>query len=313
MIFLIIFFSILTSLFILFFLFLFIIYLYTFHTPRKGQNDEFALTKTTVRLCDSDYVKSLISRLVSIPYEDVYISSYDKKRLHAKVYENKKSNVVILMLHGYRGTARRDFSGGAYEMISKGYNVVLIDHRGHDKSSGHNITFGVKEKLDVKSWIKYIKSRFGSDKKIVLVGISMGGATALFSSDLLSKDDRLIVDCPYTSTKEVLTNYLSTTFKKMNTKFLYFLVNLSSIIFNHVNMSKENTDTHIDKCPCPILIIHGSGDTLVPYRFSYRLKEKYPHIVRYELFDGVEHGLCYISSRDKYVEILNDFLKGVDK
>ena len=301
--------SVLGGLVLLFFIFLFSIYVYTFYSPFKGQNNERSLNKTTTKYCDKNVALALIERTISLPYEDVYITSCDKKKLHAKVYRNEKSDVVCLMLHGYRGTARRDFSGGTYEMVRRGFNVVLIDHRAHDKSKGHTITFGIKEQKDVKSWLNYIKNEFGKDKKVILIGISMGGGTALLSCDLLSEKDLLIADCPYSSPQEVVMNTIREYYPKRLTKFLYFLLNLSLIIFGHANLNSDTADNHLDNCKCPILIIHGSGDTLVPYQFSYRLKEKYPDIITYELFDGVQHGLCYLKDTPRYNHAVDEFLK----
>ena len=299
--------GIIAFLFIAFFLVLFLIYHSTFYSPLKGQNDEYALSKTTRVNSKDEEVKFLINRIREIPYEEVYINSYDKKKLYAKIYRNNQSDTVCLMLHGYRGTARRDFSGGAYEMISKGYNVVLVDQRSHDKSSGHTITFGVREKYDVNSWLNYIKKEFGEDKRIVLIGISMGGATALLSCDLLTSKDKVIADCPYTSPKEIIYQRI-TAISKPFAGFLYFLTNLSLLIFGHTSLNKDRADEHVKKAKCPILIIHGSGDQLVPYQFSYRLKELFPDKITYVLFDGAVHGLCYINDTNKYNSAINDFL-----
>ena len=124
-------------------------------------------------------IKDLITHLMSIPYEDIYIDSFDKKRLHAKLYENKESKKVAILCHGYKGTSYRDFSGGATEFINMGYNVILIDERAHGKSEGHSITFGLKERMDVLGWLDFAKNKFGLDYDYVLVGISMGGATEI--------------------------------------------------------------------------------------------------------------------------------------
>ena len=80
------------------------------------------------------------------------------------------------------------------------------------------------------------------------------------------------------------------------------------MIFGHVNLSKENADEHIKNCPGKVLIIHGKDDTLVPYTFSYRLYEKFKDKIEYALFEGAEHGLSYISNKEKYNQIIDKFL-----
>ncbi len=289
------------------FVILFVLYNYTFYSPKKWQNNDFLLTEKTNELCDLDTVKFLITRLRNVPCEHVFISSFDKKKLHARLYRKEDSDTVVIMFHGYRGTACRDFSGGAYDMQELGFNVILADERAHGLSEGHTITFGAKEKLDARKWIDYARKEFGEDKRIILVGISMGGATVLLTSDYLKEGDLVIADCPYSTTKEILYN-TTKQMVKFGTGFFYGLLNLSSIIFAHVNLNKDNADEHIKKTKAKILIIHGDSDTLVPHALSYRLKEKYPDKITYELFPGAEHGLCYLADNDRYKKVIKGFV-----
>lgn len=299
--------GVLGGLIILFLAALFFVYHGVFYTPLKGQNNDLVFTGATEKYCDINVCKMMVQRLLDIPFEDAYITSFDKVKLHARVYK-QDSDTVVIMCHGYRGTPCRDFSGGAYDMIQAGYNVVLISERGHYMSKGHSITFGVREKKDVGCWIKYVKKTFGEDKRIVLVGISMGGATVLLASDLLSEKDRVIADCPYSTPKEVISNTLKMTLK-MNPKIFYPIANLSSIIYGHTNLSKDDANEHVKRSKAKILIIHGEDDTLVPYQFSKRVADDNKDKVRYELFPGAEHGISYLIDKNRYQRSINEFLK----
>lgn len=296
------------GLLVLFFIALFVIYLYAYYTPRKWQNNDFHLTKRTQELCDLEIVNFLIDRTTKQTYEDAYITSYDKLKLHALVHKNEKSDTVAIMFHGYRGTPCRDFSGGAYDMISHGYNVILAEHRGHGKSQGHTITFGIKEKEDVISWINFAKKEFGEDKRIILVGISMGGASVLFACDSLKENDLVICDCPFASPQEVLAASAKK-ISKMFGRVILFLLNLSLILFAQVSLKKENADKHIKNCKAKILIIHGDEDTVVPYQQSYQLYFLNQDKIKYELFPGAEHGLCYLVDNERYKKVVDEFVK----
>ena len=285
---------------------LYIVYKGTFYTPVKGQNDDYLLTGATLEYCDVNIINNMITEMRNIPYEDAYVTSFDKKKLHARVYKNN-SDTVCIMFPGYRGTPCRDFSGGAHDMIDAGFNVVLIEERGHGESQGHSITFGVREREDAKSWIKYARETFGEDKRIVLIGISMGGATVLYASDLLKEGDKVISDCPYTTPKEVIFNTLKYTLK-MNPKIFYPLANLSSILFGHTNLNHMDARDFVKNSKADIMIIHGEKDTLVPQSFSKALKELFPDKIRYESFPTAEHGLSYIMDKERYRSIVNDFL-----
>lgn len=278
-----------------------------FYSPVKGQNNDHSLTSNTLRFASKERVFSLIDGLAAVSYEDVWTMSYDKKKLHAKLYRNTKSKTVCIMMHGYKGTANRDFSGGAKLMIDSGYNVILADQRGHMLSEGHQITFGIKEKRDTKSWIDFAYKTFGNDIRIVLIGISMGGASVLFASDELKKGDLVIADCPYSTTKEIICNTLK--IHGMNPKIFFPIGNFASLIFSHVSLAKEDALPHVKASKAKFLIIHGEADTLVPYTFSKRLYDACPDKVRYELFPKAEHGISYIIDEDRYKRIVKEFIE----
>lgn len=297
--------GILGGLFLIFFIVLFLINYSNFYSPIKGQNNDHNLTAATLRFTTTERVYSLIDGLLAVSYEDVWTTSFDKKKLHARLYKND-SKVVCIMMHGYRGTAIRDFSGGGKLMIDSGYNVILIDERGHGQSEGHQITFGIKEKRDAKSWIDFAYKTFGNDIKIVLIGISMGAASALLASDNLKEGDLVIADCPYVTTKSIICNVLK--MRKLNPKLVFPIVNLGSLIFGHANLAKEDAYSHVKNSKAKFLIIHGDIDSLVPYTFSKALADSFPDKVRYELFKGAEHGISYIIDEDRYKKIVTDFI-----
>ena len=296
--------SIVGGLLIILFIGLFCLYMYSFYSPKKGQSDDFNLSAPLYNGMH-DKVIPLIENIRKIPYEDAFITSFDKLKLHARVYENKGSKKVAVLCHGYRGTARRDFSGGAVEVIDLCYTTILIDERAHGTSQGHSITFGVREVKDVIKWVEYARNRFGEDIELVLIGISMGGATVLMASDKVGKA-KIIADCPYSSPKIMLQHSVKTL--GLPVAIFYPLINLSSIIFAHTNLNKISAYDTVNNTDNPILIIHGNKDTVVPYTISQDLFNAYQDKIQYELFDDADHGMSYIVDKSRYQKIIKDFL-----
>ena len=305
-VFLIVILSILGGLIILFFLALFFLYNFTFYSPKKGQLDDYNFSSPIYNGMREKAIP-LIDSIIAIPHdEDVYITSFDKLKLHARLYLNKENpKKVAILCHGYRGTARRDFSGGAVEVINLGYNVILIDERAHGASKGHSITFGVREHKDCLSWVNYAKNRFGDDIELVLIGISMGGATVLMASDKVS-NAKIIADCPFTSPKIMLKE----TVRQMGlpVKLVYPLLNLSSIIYGHTNLNKVSIYDSIKNTTNKVLIIHGDKDSIVPHWISHDLYNAYPNKIRYELFPNADHGMSYLIDKPRYQKIIKEFL-----
>ena len=303
-VFLIIILAILGGLIVLLFLGLLGLYLFTFYSPQKGQSDHYNLSSPIYRGME-EQVKPLIDNIVKIPYEDAYITSFDKLRLHARIYVQPNSKKVAVLCHGYRGTPYRDFSGGAVEVLNLGYNVVLIDERAHGMSKGHSITFGVREVKDAIDWVKYARDRFGEDSELALIGISMGGNVVLTASDKIGKA-KIIADCPFSSPKIMLKETIRQ--MKLPVKIFYPLVNLASIIFTHTNLNKVSAYDSIKNTTNKILIIHGDSDMVVPHFISEDLFRTYPNKIQYELFKGANHGMSYLVDKPRYQKVIRDFL-----
>ena len=304
-VFLIVILAVLGGLIVLLFIGLLGLYLYSFYSPKKGQSDHYNLNSSIYRGME-EQVKPLIDNIIPIPYEDAYITSFDKLKLHARVYLKENSKKVAVLCHGYRGTPYRDFSGGAVEVLKLGYNVILIDERAHGLSQGHSITFGVRETRDAIDWVKYARNRFGEDIDLALIGISMGGAVVLMAADKVGKA-KIIADCPFSAPKVILQQ----TVKELGlpVPIFYPLVNLSSIIFTHTNLNKLSAYDSIKNTTNKILIIHGGSDSVVPNWISNDLYQEYPDKIQYELFEGADHGMSYLVDKPRYQHIIREFLK----
>ena len=296
---------VLGALIIIFLIILFSIYHLIFYSPKKWQANDYALNSSPVYKGKEEIITKLIDDLKARPYEDIYIKSFDKLKLHARLFENKQSRKVAILCHGYRGTGYRDFCGGAKEAIELGYSVILIDHRAHGASKGHSITFGIKESKDLLSWVDYAKNRFGNDIELVLIGISMGGATVLMASDKVN-NAKIIADCPFTSPKIMLKETVRAL--KLPVAILYPLICLAALIYAHVNINKTSAFDSIKNTTNKVLIIHGDSDTIVPNWISRDLYEAYPDKIQYEVFPGAEHGMSYLKDMTRYQNIIREFL-----
>ena len=298
--------SALLFLIIVFFLALYFVYRFSFTNPKNRRMDDFADLDGPIFGPYKEQLLPKINIFKNRPYEDLYIKSFDKLRLHSRYFEVKGSKKVAIMFHGYRGTVYRDFCAASQIFIDLGYSLITVDHRAHGLSQGHSITFGVRESKDLISWVEYAKKRFGEDFEYILVGISMGGATVLMAADKVT-NVKLLVDCPYTEPKIVLKETLKAI--NLSPKFFYPLVNLSSIIYGHTNLNKISAFASVKKSNNKILIVHGDCDQVVPQYISQELYEAYPDKIQYEVFKGANHGCSYMVDTERYIKVISDFLK----
>lgn len=308
MIFIIVF-SILGGLLLLFFLMTFIPYLLAFYNERKNKPRSMEPIEGEQFESYREYMKDLIALAVSIkPTEEVYIKSFDNKKLFGRIYIHSLDRPWVIEVHGYKGCGLRDFAGGLPELYNRGFNILLIDHRGHGGSEGRTITFGIKEHKDVISWVNYLNDKYDKPE-IFMYGISMGGNTVL----LLNKDNLpsnvrgIISDCPYTNAKEVVLNTVKD--MKLPPKLMYPFLYLGALFYGHFKLSDGDAAKSVKKLGFPILIIHGMEDKLVPNDMVERLKEANPDMITLLQLEGSPHGINYIHSHLKVdTAVTNYFL-----
>ena len=282
-----------------------LMYCFIFYSPTKGQLSDLNLTKSKQFRGYEEMMKENILSFMTKPYEDVYVDSFDKLRLHARYYDEKKSNKIAILLHGYKGTAYRDFNCISKILFEEGYNVLLVDQRAHGSSKGHVITFGVRETKDLLSWIEYVKTRF-DNPEILLFGVSMGGHTVLNVADKIDKDIKIIADCPYSSPKAILSN--SIRIAHLPVWLFYPLLNLTCHIFGHESLSKTSAYNTLKNSDNKILIVHGDKDRVIPYTDSMKLANTYPNKVRYEVFKNADHGISALVDFERYQRVVKEFL-----
>ncbi|MCL2639222.1 MAG: alpha/beta fold hydrolase [Phycisphaerales bacterium] len=95
---------------------------------------------------------------------------------------------TVLLLHGI--VANRHFVMKTAKSLSNaGYRAVAIDLRGHGKSTGKYLTYGVFESSDMSQVLDYLQMHQLAGEKIGVYGCSYGAATAI---QFAAKDPRVI-------------------------------------------------------------------------------------------------------------------------
>ncbi|MBQ9515682.1 MAG: alpha/beta hydrolase [Ruminococcus sp.] len=288
---------------------LFAIFYKVFYNPYPGADEIEAKPFLKDREM-FDEITRQARALGDIPCTRVNTRSYDGLRLSGRYYAVREGAPLCICFHGYRGSALRDFSVMGQFLRNEGYNVIIVDERAHFKSGGHTITYGIRERRDVLSWVEYANKRFGKDIPIYLFGISMGGGTVLMASGLELPDNvRLIcADCPLDSPKDIICHVAKWSYQRP--ELLWPFVRLSALVWGHLNMKNEITAANaVKNAKVPILIIHGEADDFVPAYMSERVYKNNPDLIEYHTFPGAVHGVSYFSDTDRYIAIVRAFIK----
>lgn len=146
-----------------------------------------------------------------------------------------------------------------------GYDVLLPYQRSHGESQGKYITYGVKERFDCQSWARYAARRFGEDKPLFLMGISMGAATVLMASGLeLPGNIRgIVADCGFTTPWDIMAHVARRDYRLPPFPLLYLLDGLAWL---RAGFRLKGADTRkaLERNRIPVLFLHGEADSFVP-------------------------------------------------
>lgn len=257
-----------------------------------------------------DIIGPCIEQLKQTNCDRVYTQSFDGLRLSARYFDNYCKKTIILF-HGYRASAARDYACALKEYFDLGFNVLLVDQRSHGESEGRLITFGVKESRDVFSWIAFATEKLGAEK-IVLGGISMGATTVLLSCahGLPECVVGITADSGYSSPEEII-KLVARNFMKINASFFIPFLNLLCRLFGNFSVCNANVIDAIKKTDIPILFIHGKSDGLVPYEMSVKAYNSISERSRLVLVDGADHGLAYLVDKNKVSGEMKSFLSNL--
>lgn len=254
-------------------------------------------------------IKEGLAYVEAQPKKWVYTASFDGLKLAARLFDNN-SHKVIMLFHGYRSSANRDFSCAVKLYCELGYNILLADERSHGQSEGRLITFGVKERKDVLTWINYYLKYIDKDAEIFLGGMSMGATTVLLAAGLKLPDNvkGIIADCGFTSPVDIMKKVARQAFR-FNADFLLPVMDLFCRVFGHFGIYGVSTVESLKKSKLPVLFIHGKNDNFVPCEMSeaaYNSAAGEKYIITVE---GADHGMSYLLDSTGVSEKIISFLK----
>lgn len=169
----------------------------------------------------------------------------------------KNDRLVVAVFHGY-AASKSTLLTTAQAFHQLGYATLLVDFYGSGGSSGTGTTIGVKEADDVAATVEYIR-RTWPERKIILYGISMGGAAMLRAVAANGvKPDAIIIEATFDNLLKTGKNR----FRAMGlpgSPFAELLLFWGSVQ-NGFNMFGHNPVDYARAVNHPALILHGEQD-----------------------------------------------------
>lgn len=281
-------------------------YRVAFYSPRAGRED-LPVHKGKQYEPHLEEIARLLQTIIDRPCELVSVTSYDGLTLWGRYYHVSDGAPLDIAFHGYRSAGLTDFCGGAEISREMGHNLLLIDQRSHGKSQGRTISFGIKERYDVLSWVDYALERFGKDTKILLYGISMGASTVLMASQLpLPQNVKgIVADCPYSSPVRIIL----TVGRRMRIPAWAAAVFswAGAKVYGGFDLLEADPVRAVKNAKVPILLIHGESDGFVPCDMSSDVQRANPQMIYRCTFPGADHGISFLVDPDRYRHIVKEF------
>lgn len=290
------------------------VYRRVFYSPPDHKEDPFDLFENEKYASRKGEMLPLIEELLSYPYEEVKITSRDGLTLYARYYQVREGAPVDIMCHGYRGSAIRDFCGGARFARAMAHNILLIDQRAMGKSEGNTITFGIEERYDVLGWVNYITERFGKETKIYLYGISMGAATVVMCRTLPLPENvvAIFADCPYDTPYNIIERVACSQGFPKNATMRF--VCLAARLFGKFNLLETDCVRAMrEEGRLPVYLVHGVADTFVPSYMSERIHQANTEKSHLLLIEGADHGMAFMTCPERYREFVRAFVSEGEK
>ncbi len=248
-----------------------------------------------------------LARQTAEPWQ---VISYDGKTLYGRFVPCDHSKGTVIFFHGYRSYYAVDFSVSMEFYHSLGYNLLLVDQRAHGKSQGKVITFGIKERFDVMSWVTYAAQMLGEDHPIFLSGLSMGATTVLMAADMdfPANVQGILADCGFTSPAAILCHQVRNQFHLPLWPTMGIL-KLSAKVLGDFSLESWSTVRALENAKYPVLFAHGLGDDFVP---SYMTRQAYDACRTEKVLlevEGAGHGVSYLKEPERYQKALAKFLE----
>jgi pimeloyl-ACP methyl ester carboxylesterase len=244
-----------------------------------------------------------------LPKERVKAGNYfiDVRR---SLYKNARQTIVLLHGIGVSGTYFLPFA----EILSQKYDVRILDMPGYGKTPRPPHALSPSELADIVA--DYLRDTKVS--QAVIVGQSMGCQTsAQFAIRYPALCKKLILIGPTVNRWErnlfvqAMRLLQDTLHESIKVNIIIFSDYLRMGVFRYLKTSKymiaDRIDEYASKIPVSVLIIRGSKDKIVPYRWVSYLADQMKRAIVVEIADA-PHVVQFIKPKELYLKC-EDFLE----
>ena len=222
---------------------------------------------------------------------------------------------AVLIIHGFVGTTKDEEALFYYLNHYRKYDVYNFVLKGHDRLTND---------ISYQDWIDDATTHLNrlisyGYKNIIVIGHSMGGVLASYLAANYPKYvKKLVLLAPALDYlaygKGNLFENIKTSFKIVKDYSMAEVVGrtikTSPVMLTQFMKLVNNYQDILSKVKCPLLIMHGNNDAIVPCKSSEEVFKialaKYKYLI---ILDNVDHDIFRSDKTDVIVQTIYSFLK----
>lgn len=190
---------------------------------------------------------------VGLNYEPVSLRTSDGVALSGWFAPAPNPRATVLFCHGNAGNISHQLDRlTLYHNLD--LNVLVFDYRGYGKSHGRPSEQGLYRDAEA-AWTYLTSTRHIPPDKIVVVGHSLGGPVAAHLASQ-HRPGALVLESTFTSMDDEVA------------------AKAANLPVGSLVKGDFQTADFISKVHCPLLVVHSTQDTLVPYALGRQLFER---------------------------------------
>ncbi len=166
---------------------------------------------------------------------------------------------TIFVLHGIRDS-KKSMRGWGAMLAQAGYRAVLVDSRGHGRSTGDALTYGVQESLDLTRAVDALAARGLIAGEVGVMGHSYGAATAIQWAGRDPRVRAVLAVAPFASLRQVVPGYLPF---PLPPSFIDRVIQMAGARAGFDPDAASPVDA-IRRTRASVLLIHGRADRMIP-------------------------------------------------
>jgi fermentation-respiration switch protein FrsA (DUF1100 family) len=225
-----------------------------------------------------------------LPFEAARLVASDGERLRAWTLPHADARAAIVYFHGNGGNLSvwLPILAGVH---GQGYTIHAIDYRGYGESTGRPTERGLY--LDVDAALEWAWSAYGNRKgRVIYWGRSLGTTMAAYAATR-RRPDGLILEAGFPDARSLLR------------------ASPPLAVLGLVSSYRFPTATYARRAHCPVLVIHGDHDRVIPFTSGRALFEALPEPKQFVRIAGGDHNDVAPADADTYWTAVRSFIDGI--